>query len=142
MVSLRSLCAAASIAALGAVLSGCSFSASSLSANDIQDATQRSKLELVKSRYVAPDVASGPLRDRPGLFLAGKTREHSHGAGLPIEFASRKYTFVNATPMTFREVADLITRQTKLPVISRDDSPQQGAAPAASRGSVWSRSHS
>jgi len=133
MVSLRSLCAAASIAAIGAALSGCSFSASSLSAQDIQDATQRSKLELVKSRYVAPDVATGPLRDRSGLFLAGKTREHSHGAGLPIEFASRKYTFVNAAPMSFREVADLITRQTKLPVISRDDAPQQGAATSASR---------
>lgn len=138
MSTLRFFGAAALLLAAGTILSGCSTSASSLSAQGVQDATQRSKLELVKSRYVAPDAPRGPLRDRQGLFLAGATREHTHGSGLPIEFAKRKYTFVNTNPMTFREVSDLITRQTKLAVISRDDisRPSAGAASRAKSADI------
>ena len=129
MLHLRSMRAFVSLAAITATLAGCANSATTQSAEEIARANQRTHLELQKSRYGAPNAPSGPLRERNGLFLAGATRENGHGVGLPGKYASQKFSFVNASPMTFRDVAELITRQTKIPVIARDGDVGYGLTP-------------
>lgn len=106
---------------VGSIVAGCASSATDNASRSINEANERGNAELAKSHFVAPDAPSGPIRERRGLFLAGPTRESAHGSELPIKWQDKSVSFVSAQSMTFREVADLITRQTGLPVVAREN---------------------
>ena len=122
-----------STVALGSLLAGCAGSATDHANEELHGAEFQANADLTRSRYVAPDQASGPYREHSGLYLAGATQENEHGYGLPQEWSKKTVTFVSQYPMSFREISDLITRQTHFSVVARDAEKMviQAATPAA-----------
>ena len=126
------------IALTAMTVTGCAGGATQNAGVQLDRANQRASEAMVQSRTQGSDVQTGPTRMRSGVFLAGAVTESSTKENLPNGWANKNVKFVSARPMTFREVADMITDQTGISIVARADiaSEANAAAPARATGSA------
>ncbi len=100
---------------------------------------------LAQARSTANDDPTGPVRVRSGVYLAGATTPLDGAGKLPVALRNKNVVFVSAFSLQFREIADLILKQTGVPVSYRGNPrtvagalPSASSSPSASAGSVIS----
>ena len=99
---------------------------------------QQAEDALAQARSTANDDPTGPVRVKSGVYLAGATTPLDGAGKLPASLRNKKVVFVSSFSYSFREIADLILKETSIPVSFRGNSRTVAGAPAAAQASTGS----